>query len=260
MKDYYAILEVPKTASSNSIRDAYRRLAKKYHPDVNSEPNAENFFKEVNEAYETLGDPEKRAHYDRPSYSFTEAPSSKPVHRDRAYQRRQPQPDHESDTQRLKRLSEEYKKYFVWLCRFGLAFSLLIGLDVILPATVSKEQILESNYIRSRRETTLHLRTNKGREIVLGQSAYQRLKDVNENGVIHLKISTIFSTVLCIQNQSGEQSIWIEWLYSTLSFFPIVLFMASLIGLVFKRRTEIVLNCGTISLLLSLISMGVLIY
>ncbi len=63
-KDYYQILGVPRTASQDDIKRAYRKLARKYHPDVSKEPNAEARFKEVNEAQEVLKDPEKRAAYD----------------------------------------------------------------------------------------------------------------------------------------------------------------------------------------------------
>jgi curved DNA-binding protein len=64
-KDYYAILGVDRNASAEDIKKAYRKLARKYHPDVSKEPNAEEKFKEMAEAYETLKDPEKRAAYDQ---------------------------------------------------------------------------------------------------------------------------------------------------------------------------------------------------
>lgn len=63
-RDYYAVLGVDRKASADDIKKAYRRLARKYHPDVNSEPDAEDKFKEMGEAYEVLSDPEKRAAYD----------------------------------------------------------------------------------------------------------------------------------------------------------------------------------------------------
>ncbi len=64
-KDYYKTLGVERGASKEDIRKAYRRLARKYHPDVSSEAQAEERFKEVGEAYEVLKDPEKRSVYDQ---------------------------------------------------------------------------------------------------------------------------------------------------------------------------------------------------
>jgi curved DNA-binding protein len=64
-QDYYEALEVPRDASADDIRRAYRRLARKYHPDVNKDPGAEDRFKQISEAYEVLRDEEKRAQYDR---------------------------------------------------------------------------------------------------------------------------------------------------------------------------------------------------
>lgn len=64
-KDYYALLGVERTASVEDIKKAYRKLARKYHPDVSKEADAEERFKEVAEAYQTLSEPEKRAAYDQ---------------------------------------------------------------------------------------------------------------------------------------------------------------------------------------------------
>ncbi len=64
-RDYYEVLGIPKSASQDEIKNAFRTLARKYHPDVNKEPDAEEKFKEINEAYGVLSDSEKRAAYDR---------------------------------------------------------------------------------------------------------------------------------------------------------------------------------------------------
>ncbi len=78
-KDYYAILGVARDAAEADIKKAYRKLARKYHPDVSKEPGAEERFKDVGEAYETLRDKEKRAAYDalgrhRPGQDFRPPP------------------------------------------------------------------------------------------------------------------------------------------------------------------------------------------
>jgi len=78
-KDYYGILGVARDASADDIKTSYRKLARKYHPDVSKEKDAEEKFKEVSEAYETLKDPDKRAAYDelgthRPGQDFRPPP------------------------------------------------------------------------------------------------------------------------------------------------------------------------------------------
>ena len=64
-KDYYKILGVDRTAAADEVKKAFRRLARKYHPDVSKEPDAEARMKDINEAFAVLSDPEKRAAYDR---------------------------------------------------------------------------------------------------------------------------------------------------------------------------------------------------
>src|ERR1700691_400736 len=79
-KDYYDTLGVSRGASAEEIKRAYRKLSRKYHPDVSKEKNAEAKFKDLQEAYEVLKDPEKRASYDqlgrdyRPGQQFRPPP------------------------------------------------------------------------------------------------------------------------------------------------------------------------------------------
>ena len=65
MADFYQILGVSRDADADTLKRAYRKLARQYHPDVNKEPGAEDKFKEIGKAYEALADPETRARYDQ---------------------------------------------------------------------------------------------------------------------------------------------------------------------------------------------------
>ncbi|MGI6166137.1 MAG: DnaJ domain-containing protein, partial [Limnochordia bacterium] len=64
-RDYYEVLGVGRDATDNEIKQAFRKLARKYHPDVNKAPEAEEKFKEINEAYQVLSNADARAKYDQ---------------------------------------------------------------------------------------------------------------------------------------------------------------------------------------------------
>lgn len=87
-KGYYAVLGVPEKASYKEIRHAYRRLARKYHPDRNSSSLAEEMIKKINAAFEVLSDEAKRSQYDR--MKFDEAPEPERVYEPEPMQTRSP--------------------------------------------------------------------------------------------------------------------------------------------------------------------------
>jgi curved DNA-binding protein len=73
-RDYYEVLGVDRRASADELQRAFRQLARQYHPDINKDPSAEERFKEINEAYHVLSDPETRAKYDRFGADFRQIP------------------------------------------------------------------------------------------------------------------------------------------------------------------------------------------
>lgn len=115
-KDYYQLLGQARDASADDIKKSYRKLARKYHPDVSKEPQAEVRFKEIREAYEVLKDPEKRAAYDRLGANW------------RAGQEFQPPPDWNAGSESAGRGfsgqrpgQEDYSDFFESLFRRGFA-------------------------------------------------------------------------------------------------------------------------------------------
>ena len=73
-RDFYEILGVPRTATQDEIQQAYRKLARQHHPDVNKDPGAEDRFKEISEAYDVLSDPQIRRRYDAFGPDFRQVP------------------------------------------------------------------------------------------------------------------------------------------------------------------------------------------
>ncbi|MGH3909570.1 MAG: DnaJ C-terminal domain-containing protein [Pseudonocardiaceae bacterium] len=83
-RDYYEALGVSRTASTEDIQRAYRKLARQYHPDVNRDPSAEERFKEISEAYSVLSDPDTRKRYDRFGPDFRQIPEGYEAYADAA--------------------------------------------------------------------------------------------------------------------------------------------------------------------------------
>ena len=255
MKDYYLILGVHRTASKETIRNAYRKLAKKFHPDVNSSPEADGLLKAINEAYEILGDDEKRTQYDRPVHFQLEPEVPiQPRHRDPRYRRGSSHPPRESEAARLNQLKEEYRPMFLWICKFGLGLSLLLVLNVALPSRYSEEVITHTQFYRStsRSSSSQTLLTNTGRKFTWYPESHSEI-NLEEGTRVVIRESAIFSTILSIKAVSPGVTVWAARIYTRLSFFPVGLFIASCLGIIFKTRANLVLNCGTVVFVSSII-------
>lgn len=135
MKDFYNILGVNRSANNQQIKDAYRNLAKKYHPDTNKDPSAEDTFKRINEAYETLKDSTKRQEYDTVNTSQFGSP-----HSFRSTQQSTGKPDDWNNT--FSEIFKEFTSTRPGSPSFGQGFTRVYpkNLDIQIDYTITLEE------------------------------------------------------------------------------------------------------------------------
>lgn len=259
MKDYYAILNVRRDASAPEIKRAYRLLAVRYHPDKNSDPAAEHLFKEINEAYEVLGDVFERQKYDsRFSYQRPEpevtVQSETRRHRDPAYRRKSPGVRVKSERQRMLELMAEYVPMLQKVVAFALVVSGLFFVDFILPKKETAEKIIQSTGVRSTssRSTVPQWRitTNTGKviDILYSNAVYFR-----RGNVVKIESSRILGIVLYISSDQSEVRVS-KSLYGNFSFAPLALFATAIFGWYHRRRVDYAFNSGVVSILLLILN------
>ncbi|MBL7853978.1 MAG: DnaJ domain-containing protein [Cyclobacteriaceae bacterium] len=241
MKNYYTILGISTTASDADIKSAFRSLAMQYHPDRNRDPHAESIFKEINEAYEVLSDPQKRTQYDFLLQQYVHEPLVIRTvrHRDPAYRATRSGTTMRSHYTKAE-LMVRYLPYFHWLCWVGLTFSCAFGLDFLLPRNTTIENIDHSYAVRRKRHsspTYVHI-TESGKKFK-STDTY-----IPAGTVVTLDHTKLFSTVINVK--FDNQQMFTGYVYRELSFFPIILFLAAVLGIVFKNRVEMALNASLI--------------
>ncbi|MBX2970948.1 MAG: DnaJ domain-containing protein [Cyclobacteriaceae bacterium] len=169
MKDYYRILGVSPTAHASDIKRAYRRLVQQLHPDINPDPQATELIKEVNEAYDVLGDPVKRSAYDYTlQHPFsTIVVAETPPHRDRAYRRRgaykPPPPKGPTHNEMI----EWVMPYLINIARVGLGVCLILLIDIMLPAKRNEDTIRHFYVSDTGRGNATIMVSESGRELKL---------------------------------------------------------------------------------------------
>lgn len=251
--DYYQILRIKHSATLDEIKHAYRKLAISYHPDKNSDPQAENIFKEVNEAYDILSDPEKRRKYDlRLQYSLIEPveEQTKPKHRDPAYRPDRPKVYRKSEGQRVREMMQEYlplAQKSILLC---FIISIILLTDFLWPTQVSKEKInrisLRKTYSRNSSTTWWVIETDGGHVIDLPYSVSefaQRGQRVSVRSSFFLDVPTRVET-------SGLSfKIW-KSIYGNFIFAPAALLIISTLGMFFRKKVDFGFNLGVTSFII----------
>lgn len=255
MKDYYAILGVDRSASEVQIKSAYRRLAVRYHPDKNPDPSAEQLFKEINEAYDVVSDPEKRMAYDhRIANPFSEIlqDNVQPRHRDPAYHRRRPPVDRTYEPSPHD-LIKKYLPYFKWMIFGGFFLTILLAADFILPYRNSEDEIKEILTVSNQGRYSDNLSyaydiviTKGGKEIVMYDHTARYFSEIS---AIKITSTLLFSKVVSMAGSNGKPMVSLGYLYKSGPLFLVIaLFIISIIGIFFKENesVEFVFNCSLV--------------
>jgi curved DNA-binding protein CbpA len=242
VKDYYAILGVSPSASASEIKRAFRRLAIRYHPDKNPAEEVRSLFHDINEAYDVLGDAEKRVTYDNrranPFADILTEPA--PSHRDPAYRRKAYQPPKKREPPASYVLMRDNLKHVMWISRVGLLVSTLFFVDYFLPYLHYDETVDEIAVVMVRNRVSYHLvQTTSGREIKLYDYAATHF---SSGSLIRLRVTPVYGSVITISNAAGTYREWVAYMYSSLIFFPILLFLNSLLAFIYRKKVEFCFN------------------
>lgn len=258
--DYYRTLGVSYAASEDQIKHAFRRLAVKYHPDKNPDPDAEALFKEINEAYDVLSDPEKRRLYDlRLSNPFAETTqsTSAPRHRDPAYRPARPKAHRKSEGEQLQELMAEYlpvARIAIVVC-FALSFCLFI--DYLWPRKIHEEKIertaLRRTYSRNASTTWWVIETSGNHVIDL---PYE-FSDSFPPGVFVTIYASRFLDIPTRVTGSGKIVPIKKSIYGNFIFAPAALLGISSLGMFFRRNIEYGFNFGVISFVILLFTIAI---
>lgn len=255
MKNYYFILGLNTYASEFEIKQAYRRLALQFHPDRNPSDQAETIFKEINEAYETLGDSEKKFAYDQLLRGIPpDAPAPLRPHRDPRYRPRPPGSfSSKSKRQELVEVMNDYLKYALFISRVTLVFSVLLVADFILPKEKIERMVASASFRREiRGGGSLQLNFNDGEAISLSKKDSYEFMKVSK---IFIYRSALFNVPMVIENEKTHFKAKIPVaIYGNFIFFPMVMLITSLLGTFYWKGVEFRFNLGVVNLLLGLLS------
>ena len=259
MKDYYAILGVSANATPSEIKKAFRKLAILYHPDKNASAEARPRFHDINEAYDVLGDAAKRAAYDQrlanPLAELFNDPA--PKHPDPAYRRRRSPPPRRaegpSDSYLLMRDS---LKYMLWISRAGLIVTTLFFIDYFLPYQKLEDSIVEMYSVRTRGNNIYHvLGTRTGEEIKVYDF---KAAEFGREPAVLVDVTMIYGSVMSISNRNGTYRAWVAYTYTSMVFFPILLFVNSLLALIYRKRVEFCFNLNIAACILLIINLVII--
>jgi hypothetical protein len=256
MKDYYLIMGVARTASEREIKRTYRKLAVQYHPDKNPSPEAEEKFKEVNEAYMVLSDPEAKAAYDErlANPAFYSLKDAQPWHRDPAYQRATSR-RHPAGPSERTIFMQSMLKYSRMLFYFGCFWCSVLVVDYLMPSTVQDEVVTSDPTKLSRlvtRETVDLLVTDKKHHFNV---TLAEMKHFPTGSILHIHTSSLLSALVKVENHDSTFIVNnLATIYRNFSFAPIMLLITCTVGLIIRKGVEFHVNLGIVVFLLMILN------
>lgn len=246
MKDYYQVLGLHSSATVAEIKNRFRKLVVQYHPDKNPSPEAALLIREINEAYDVLGDPDKKIQYDyrRNNLAFEATPVTS--HRDPAY--------HRARTPRKPTISAQYvmmqqcMPYITKLIFFSLVFCGFLMLDFLLPRKV-QEEVIENkrSHIARSRGRNYHssdeIYTNKGTTFEIDLDVTGPLE---KGKVIFISYTRIQHIPVRVSDQATFSVRVPVTIFGNFIFAPILLMILSVIGYSYRKNASMLFNFGTV--------------
>jgi len=256
MTDYYLIMGIERTATEREIKRTYRKLAVKYHPDKNPSQSAEEKFKEINEAYMILSDPEARAAYDQrlANPGFYTLQDAQPWHRDPAYTRATSRRPFSGPSERTI-FMQSMLKYSRVLFYLGCFWCLVLLFDYALPSIVQDEIVVTdiSELSRfARRERTGLLVTDKRHHFNVSLT---EIRHFPKGSILHIYTSSLLSAIVRVENHDGTFIVNnLATIYRNFSFAPIMLLLTCSIGVLVRKGIEFHVNLGIVVFLLMILN------
>jgi curved DNA-binding protein CbpA len=255
LKNYYFILGLHIYATESEIKQAYRKLALQFHPDRNSSAEAESIFKEINEAYEILGDSGSKATYDLLLRGVSPAaPTETRPHRDPRYKPRPPGSfSRKSKKQELLEVMNDYLKYALMASRVALLFSIFLMTDLLLPMKKEERQVLYTSY-RNEYRSSRSMQLNLKNDVVISLSKKDALQ-FTQGSKVFVYRSSLFEVPVRVENEKTRFIAKVPVsIYGNFIFCPIVMLITSLFGSFYWKGVEFRFNLGVVNFFLTLLS------
>jgi curved DNA-binding protein CbpA len=261
MKNYYEIMGLSTAATDHEIKYVFRRLAIAYHPDKNPSPEAEAMFKEVNEAYEVLSDPQKKIVYDQllSGLIVVTQETQQPWHKDPAYRKRRQsgyKPPPRGPSPRMI-MMESFLKYSTILSWVACVWSALLIIDYALPSVILTEKITTDISVIKKiafKSTGDLLFTDHGHHFPV---SFHELKYFPHGSDIKIFRSHLFSLLIKAENENSTYQINnLASIYRNFVFAPVLLTILSLTALFGGKGIEFRFNLGVVTFLIFLLNIG----